>query len=386
MPTGGRTGATSTLPRVSIDGERVQVETGGGARYVPLKSLGVGGMGEVTLVDDRDIGRKVARKRLLPGSGAPDVIRFVDEVRIIGQLDHPGIVPIHDVGLDEDGEFFYVMKYVDGETLEAIIERIAARDPATVAHWDSTRRIEVMIAVLHALEHAHAKGILHRDIKPANVMVGPCGEVLLLDWGVARPMKNFSEAREARSTGPVDNGNGNGNGTSTRMADTQSGALIGTPIFMSPEQASGATDTLDGRSDLYSVCLMFHEFLCGEHLHDDVADLNALILRVMTMVAPSSHALHKRYGIPLALGYFLEKGLQHAPADRWQSAREMLEELRAIRDGRCRAQCLVTFSERTLGDVSTQFRRRPIALLVGFGVAVCLFLGLAIFSAYHLFK
>src|SRR5262249_34878051 len=143
------------------------------SRYEAEKLLGVGGMGEVVLVRDQDIERKVAVKRLLPELNDPSVVaRFADEIRTVGRLEHPNIVPIHDVGVDELGRYFFVMKYVEGETLESIIDKLRARDPAYVAKYSVEARIELFLGVLHALEYAHAQGIIHRDVKPANVMVG----------------------------------------------------------------------------------------------------------------------------------------------------------------------------------------------------------------------
>ncbi len=361
VPTSRRFGGTSVLPRISVEGGRVTVEPATGERYLVLKSLGEGAMGEVALVEDRDIGRKVARKRLLPGSGAADVLRFVDEVRMVGKLDHPGIVPIHDVGLDEHGEFFFVMKYVEGESLESVVERIRDRDPATLAAWDPARRVHAIIAILRALDYAHASGLLHRDIKPANVMVGRYGEVMLMDWGVSRPIGGARD--EAVELAP-----GSRTTAEQRVASTGTGAIVGTPIFMSPEQAAGATDTLTPSSDLYAVCLMLHELLTGQHLHDGIDDLHALLTRVMTMPAPSVGELVTS-GLSKELGYFMQKGLALAPKDRWQSAGAMADELLAILDGRCRVQCPFTLTKRTVAGFGRFFDRRPfvaLSILLGF--------------------
>src|SRR4029077_11444666 len=123
-------------------------------RYEPSKVLGAGGMGEVVLVSDHDIDRKVAIKRLLPElTDQATLARLVDEIRTVGRLEHPNIVPIHDVGVDEAGRYFFVMKYVEGETLETIIEKLAARDPAYTARFSVEARIEIFLGLLHALEY-----------------------------------------------------------------------------------------------------------------------------------------------------------------------------------------------------------------------------------------
>lgn len=169
------------------EGGQIQLTYEAGDRYRTLGILGTGGMGVVERAEDIDIGRPVASKRLLSeASNAIGVACFVTEVRIVGSLDPPNVVPLYDVGVDADGCYFFVMKYVEGETLADIIARLAADDPAALAFWTSERRVELMIAVLQALDYAHERGVLHRDVKPENIMVGTHGEVRLMDWRIAR--------------------------------------------------------------------------------------------------------------------------------------------------------------------------------------------------------
>src|SRR6185369_8827715 len=141
------------------------------------------------------------------------------------------------VGVDELGRYFFVMKYVEGETLESIIEKLRARDPEYLLRYSVEVRLEIFLGVLHALEYAHAQGIVHRDVKPANVMVGRYGEVVLMDWGIARPI---GAARDpaAGADGEIE-GDGGARG---RMFATRVGSVIGTPAYMSPEQARGEND------------------------------------------------------------------------------------------------------------------------------------------------
>src|SRR5262249_34071470 len=160
--------------------------------------------------------------------------RFVDEIRTVGRLEHPNIVPIHDVGVDELGRYFFVMKYVEGETLESIIDKLARKDPETTSKYTFEVRIELFLGVLHALEDAHENGIVHGDIKPANVMVGRYGEVVLRDWGIAKPI-GAGRDPAAMADGEIE-GDGSQRG---RMYATRVGSLIGTPAYMSPEQARG---------------------------------------------------------------------------------------------------------------------------------------------------
>ena len=174
-----------------MDGAEPRLVLGAQRRYETIRRLGEGGFGEVVGARDNDIGREVAVKRLHPEMRSPAVLaRFAEEVRTIGSLEHPNIIPIHDVGVQENGDYYFVMKYVAGETLESIIEKLAAGDRDTHARFGVERRVQIFTSLLEAVAFAHSKGILHRDIKPANVMVGAYGEVVLMDWGIAKRLRD----------------------------------------------------------------------------------------------------------------------------------------------------------------------------------------------------
>ena len=355
--------SVSVLPRVELapGGTRNLLPTEG-PRYQHMKSIGEGGMGEVALAEDRDIGRMVALKRLHPGAASQSpgaLARFVDEVRIVGSLEHPNIVPIHDVGVDAEGRFFFVMTFVDGQTLESIIEKLRAGDPETVRRFDMTRRTEIFVGILRALEYAHGRGYLHRDIKPANVMVGRHGEVVLMDWGVARPIGGASDTTTAA---PAPAG-GSATLDRSRASATHVGALIGTPLYMSPEQAEGKTDALDVRSDLFSAAVLFHE-LCGlTHRFEHIRSLPELLVAAQKTPPPHNtrmFAASQQKDVPAELTHFLHKALQLRPEDRWASAEQMVDELHAILDGRCRVQCPVTLMKRTSRGLGRFVDRHPI--------------------------
>ncbi len=292
-----------------------------GERFEELGTLGRGAMGEVALVLDHDLGRTVALKRQIPG--AP-VDRFIQEIRTLGKLEHPNIVPVHDVGREEDGRLFFVMKKIEGETLEHVIERLRARDLDYQTRFPFERRAEIVVGILHALAHAHASGVLHRDIKPENVMLGRHGEVQLVDWGVA-----LAFDPDQRPT--------------TREA---SGTLIGTPWFMSPEQARGENDVLDARSDLYAVAALFHEFLTLRHYLGELTDPLEVLAKVgregwrwslLDWHRPGPAAMP-----PMELYHFLRRGLAFERDARFSSADEMIGELNSIFEGRIRVQCPIT--------------------------------------------
>jgi serine/threonine protein kinase len=272
---------STVLPRVELMDGQPRISVQDRPRYQETRRLGEGGVGEVVMVRDNDIERHVALKRLRPELlGTTALARFVDEIQVVGQLEHPSIPPIHDVGLDENG-YFFVMKYVQGETLDAIIERLQARDPLYQRRFSYKARAELFLRILQTIQFAHEKGILHRDLKPENVMVGPYGEVMVMDWGLAK--KVGSAADYALATPEREDGPGN----SKRLQETRVGSLLGTPLYMSPEQARGQHDTLDQRSDIYSLCVLLFELLTTRHPLHHCTDLNQVIHNVTNEAPPS---------------------------------------------------------------------------------------------------
>jgi serine/threonine-protein kinase len=365
---------TSVLPRVSMKGEAVVLSSSAGPRYATLRVLGKGGMGEVDLVEDRDIGRTVAMKRLLAGQAGPGAVaRFVDEVRTIGRLEHPNIVPIHDVGIDERGRFFFVMKYVDGETLESILDKVREGNPDYQRRFDLPRRVQIFQQILRALQFAHERGIIHRDIKPANVMVGRFGEVVLMDWGVARTIGGRTSGPDTAALGGPMGGPPDAMPAS-RASTTRVGALIGTPLYMSPEQARGANDQLDQRSDLYSATLMFHEMLGLEHLRAHHKTLTSLLHAAQTDLPPGATTMFAKTpfkAVGAEYAHYVKRGLGLDPEDRFQSATEMLDGLHLILSGRFKIQCPVTFMKRgSLAAAQLVDRSPPLAMWAAIGLTL----------------
>jgi len=209
-----------------------------GTRYQLEGVAGAGGMGTVYAVLDTELGRRVALKVL--DVHDPEVeARLRREAEVLARLEHPGIVPVHDVGRLGDGRAFYTMKLVQGERLD----RYAARDPS------SPSLLRVFLRIAEAVAFAHARGVLHRDLKPQNVMIGPFGEVLVLDWGLAKVLSDPA----ASAAAPVQRGRAPG--------DTEAGAVLGTPGFMAPEQAAGQSGTADARADVFSLGALLQSLL-----------------------------------------------------------------------------------------------------------------------------
>jgi eukaryotic-like serine/threonine-protein kinase len=364
--TGASTNATSrsaVLPRLPrADGGHVSDAPG--ERYAKKRVLGTGGMGEVVLAEDRDIGRHVALKYLTaPSSNGDALARFVDEIRVVGSLEHPNIVPIHDVGVDDANRYYFVMKHVEGETLEHVIERLAAGDPAYHARYTYTARIRIFIALLRALAFAHSRGYVHRDIKPANVMVGRYGEVMLMDWGIAKQRS----ALEPAAPGPADEDESRP--LRERLFTTRRGSIVGTPIYMSPEQARGDVEAIDERSDVYCATALAYELVTLRHYlgeRDSLAD----VLQAIQSEKPHGWfgpMTHPTQGPPPAeFIHFVKKGLQKDPSDRYQSITEMIDLFEAALDGRVRVQCPFTAQKRMTQELARFADRHPFVAMATF--------------------
>ncbi len=353
---------STVLPRVEWSGQQPNVVPFERERFEEVRPLGQGGMGEVVLLKDHDIERMVALKRLPESPDVDRVLRFVEEVRTVGQLDHPNIVPVHDVGVDHLGRYYFVMKHLQGESLESIIDRLRQGDAAAHARFPFRMRVEVFLGVLNAVTYAHGKGVVHRDLKPANIMVGPYGEVTVVDWGLARRLD--APDAVARSGGAVDDSQ------DVRVAGsrrTQLGTVVGTPLYMSPEQAAGQHDRVDVRSDIYSLCVLFHEFLYLRHYLDGRETLVDVLEGVQKARPEFSH--HKTHAqqpaVPAEFIFILERGLAKDPAQRFQNVEELTEELRGTLDGRIHVRCQRTMVKRGLHEALRRVDEHPLAIMLG---------------------
>lgn len=235
-----------------------------GTRYRRVDKLGQGGMGGVYCVEDTELERKVALKVIsLPDPDGSWTARLLQEARIIARLEHPGIVPVHDAGVLPDGRPYYTMKLVQGKRLDDHVESVASLSD----------RLRLFLRICDAVAFAHAHGVLHRDLKPANIMIGPFGEVLVMDWGLSKVL-----ATAVVKSTPIDQAGpdaSNGNRTLTGH-----GRVVGTPGYMPPEQVRGDT-FLDQRSDIYSLGAIL-QFLIATQKSEPVAKpLSAIRMRAM---------------------------------------------------------------------------------------------------------
>src|SRR6266446_8363558 len=215
-----------------------------GTHYRLLDRVARGGMGVVFIAEDERLQRRVALKVLdLPGTAGDLANRLIREARVLARLEHPGIVPVHDVGTLSDGRVFYTMKFVEGHRLDKHFESVASIPD----------RLRIFLRICDAVAFAHARGVLHRDLKPANIMVGPFGEVLVMDWGLAKIMRsgdsNAPRAADPEATILEKPKQSALSGDATEISVvTGHGTILGTPGYMSPEQARGDVELLDARS------------------------------------------------------------------------------------------------------------------------------------------
>jgi serine/threonine protein kinase/formylglycine-generating enzyme required for sulfatase activity len=254
-------------------------------RYLDVKELGRGGHGAVIDATDPDLGRSIAKKVLLakPGDAHHEDLqrRFLHEAKITAKLEHPGIVPIHEIGVDADNLPYFTMKLVKGRTFRGVIEAIHLREEG----WTLERGLRIFERVCEALAYAHSRGIIHRDLKPVNIMVGDFGETYVMDWGLAKdlndPMDGLDDpaAQSSIATASPLPPNLAGLG----LDATLPGVVMGTIRYMSPEQARAEPARNDVRSDVYAMGVILYELLCGDapfHDRDDIKSVNDLVAAV----------------------------------------------------------------------------------------------------------
>ncbi len=321
----GLSATVTHMGRDPVAGENLSITAGTGGRFQVLRPHARGGLGEVFLALDPELNRTVALKELQaqrafdPASQA----RFLLEAELTGRLEHPGIVPVYGLGRYADGRPYYAMRFIEGETLRTAIERFYQLDGKASAAGSINRELAFrrllgsLIGACNAVAYAHSRGVVHRDIKPENIMMGRFGETLLVDWGVAKPLgETTSELAEQPSI----------LGRADEASLTVPGAVMGTPRYMSPEQAAGDLERIGPASDIYNLGATLYCLLVGKPPFADT-DMKKVLGQVRRGIFPAPRRLRRE--VDPTLEAICLKAMSVRPEERHGSALELAQELEA---------------------------------------------------------
>jgi serine/threonine protein kinase len=335
-------------------------------KYAVEHEVARGGMGAILRVTDLHIKREVAMKVMISDADPISRIRFIEEARITGRLEHPNIVPVHDLGIDPDGRHYFTMKLVNGRTLSDLLDDVRQHS----AHAKTLNQfLNIFTNAAHAVAFAHSRGVVHRDLKPANIMIGDFGEVLVMDWGLAKVKSNVPEVTP----------HGSGVALTAQTTDTTQtlqGSIIGTPAYMSPEQAKGEINSIDERSDVYSLGAILYEILTLKPPIDgrDIRSLlNAAAAGNITI--PEIRAPERKDTMPRELAAISMKALATAPAQRYQTVDKLIADIHLYQEGRS-----VSAKEDTTWEAAWKLINRNRAVSVVATVALATLLALGIVS------
>lgn len=361
--------------------ESISGRTSSFGKYHLRRLVGQGSMGEVYKVWDEDLRRHLAMKLLSRSysTNAPvedarvrrAQARFVEEAQVTSQLDHPGIVPVHDIGVSPQGHLYFTMKLVKGRELLRIIQMVHQAQSG----WSLTRALGLILKVTEAMGYAHSKGVLHRDLKPTNVMIGRYGAVYVMDWGLARvlnPGLESVELADGHSTQLV------GSDRRDRSADdpdnpeaTRDGDSVGTPAYMAPEQARGENAQVGPWTDIYGVGAMLYHLLTGRAPYTEPGQrigAQAVLWRVREGSPVPTQELAPL--VPRELHAVVAKAMARNPKDRYASMEHLSDDIIAFVEGR-----LVSAGERRRGAGLLKWvQRNPVGagaagLILALGVA-----------------
>jgi tetratricopeptide (TPR) repeat protein/tRNA A-37 threonylcarbamoyl transferase component Bud32 len=303
------------------DGYAVGSAAGGEQRFRVLRPHAKGGLGAVFVAMDTELHREVALKQILERHADDPVSRsrFLLEAEITGGLEHPGIVPVYGLGTYADGRPYYAMRFVRGDSLKEAIEHFHAdesfgSDPGRRS-LELSKLLRRFLDVCNAVEYAHSRGVLHRDIKPGNVIVGQHGETLVVDWGLAKATGQANAGAGERTLRPS---------LASGSAETLPGSALGTPSYMSPEQAEGRLDLLGPRSDVYSLGATLYCLLTGRPPFES-DDIGEVIRGVRHGDFPAPRSLAP--ALDRALEAVCLKAMARDPADRYDSCRALAEDI-----------------------------------------------------------
>ncbi len=286
-------------PEASAQGDALATEQPG--HYDLKRELARGGQAVVYIAHDRHVGRDVALKQLLPGGPRDSEDRFLREARVAGQLEHPGVVPVYELGRRADNSLYCAMRLVRGRSLAQALAEEKGRG--------RLKLLSTFVQLCQTIAYAHERGVIHRDIKPENVMLGAFGETVLLDWGVAKLRGGTDDISDALRAPQVNE----------RFDATQEGDVIGTPAYMSPEQALGNVKEIDEQSDVWSLGAVLYEILTGRPPYLETNAVQ-LLIKIAKDTVPPVQSLAP--DVPRELALIGERALEKNKKRRYRSARE----------------------------------------------------------------
>ncbi len=346
--------------------------------FVRLEQLAQGGSGSIYRALEPALERTVAMKVLRPlerggpGDWAPtrdQMRRFLDEARVTGQLDHPGVVPVHAMGLDGQGQMFFTMRLVEGETLRQVFDAVGDDSKP----WTLSQALERVAQAAETMAFAHSQNILHRDLKPSNIMVGAFGETYVMDWGLAKtsqhgPDESLASGKQTENDIALDP-------RTSRTLHTQAGTVLGTIAYMPPEQARGELDAMGPWSDVYSMGAVLYHLLAGNAPYQPSShseSFHRVLERLLHGPPPSlssfGHPIHPE------LISICEKAMARRPADRYASMQTFAADVRAHLENRVvqadRTDAWVQLKKLAQRNKGVAYSLASLALVVLLGFAI----------------
>jgi serine/threonine-protein kinase len=363
----------ATVPLQVADLDDVESDKAAGPLSTPavqrfriIRAFQRGGLGQVSLARDEELNREVALKEILPkhADDAEARQRFLVEAEITGSLEHPGVVPVYGLGQYADGRPFYAMRLIRGDNLQTAIEEYHSQPTAPDRELRFRQLLGRFVDVCNAVEYAHNRCVVHRDLKPSNVMLGKYGETLVVDWGLAKAIGHRAAPCDSVElpVRPV---------SAESSTATLMGSVVGTPAYMSPEQASGRVDLLTPAADIYSLGATLYHLLVGRAPFKS-NDWDELLGSVqLGRFEPPRAVLHD---VPKPLEAICLKAMARRPSDRYASARGLADDVeRYLAD-----EPVAAYPDRLVGRIGRWMRRHRAAVVAAGGIITVVAASLAI--------